>query len=133
MKREHLGGIKDIVEKFHEHPAITPERYAYRLRVSWTSDESKTIFRFLLTQADQGDLENARQRKTYEEDQEFRDEIDKTMKIAPSVGMRHGRFLERTKLVIKALEEEGFESIKRDWEKWKNRKDLFDYVVTKSV
>ena len=35
--------------------------------------------------------------------------------------------------VIEALEEEGFESIKRDWRKWKNRKDLFDHVVMKSV
>src|ERR1700722_4085635 len=35
--------------------------------------------------------------------------------------------------VIEAVEENGFVSIKRDWEKWKDRKDLFDYVVTKSV
>ena len=35
--------------------------------------------------------------------------------------------------VIKVLEEEGFESIKREWEKWKDRDDLFDYVVMKSV
>ena len=35
--------------------------------------------------------------------------------------------------VIKALEEDGFESIKRDWEKWKDRNDLFDHVVMKSV
>src|ERR1700722_6805484 len=36
--------------------------------------------------------------------------------------------------VINALEENGFESIKNDWQwKWWNRKDLFDYVVTKSV
>ena len=35
--------------------------------------------------------------------------------------------------VIEALEEDGFESIKRDWEKWRNRNDLFDYVVMKSV
>ena len=35
--------------------------------------------------------------------------------------------------VIKALEEDGFGSIKRDWEKWKDRNDLFDHVVTKSV
>ena len=35
--------------------------------------------------------------------------------------------------VIEAVEEDGFVSIKRDWEKWRNRNDLFDYVVTKSV
>lgn len=35
--------------------------------------------------------------------------------------------------VIEVIEEEGFESIKRDWRKWSDRKDLFDHVVTKSV
>ena len=35
--------------------------------------------------------------------------------------------------VIKAVEENGFERIKRDWEKWSDRKDLFDHVVMKSV
>src|ERR1700722_6428692 len=35
--------------------------------------------------------------------------------------------------VIKAVEEDGFVSIKRDWEKWQYRIDLFDHVVTKSV
>ena len=35
--------------------------------------------------------------------------------------------------VIKALEENGFVSIKRDWGKWWNRNDLFDEVVMKSV
>ena len=39
--------------------------------------------------------------------------------------------------VIEALSEsekaKGFESIKRDWEKWEDRKDLFDHVVMKSV
>ena len=35
--------------------------------------------------------------------------------------------------VIKAVEENGFESIKSDWRKWKDRNDLFDHVVMKSV
>ena len=35
--------------------------------------------------------------------------------------------------VIKAVEENGFGSIKRDWRRWENRSDLFDYVVMKSV
>ena len=36
--------------------------------------------------------------------------------------------------VIEALEEEGFESIKRDfWENWRDRNDLFDHVVTKDI
>ena len=35
--------------------------------------------------------------------------------------------------VIEAVEENGFEGIERNWMKWEYRKDLFDYVVTKSV
>ena len=35
--------------------------------------------------------------------------------------------------VIEALGEDGFEGIKNDWNKWENRKDLFDHVVMKSV
>ena len=35
--------------------------------------------------------------------------------------------------VIEVVEEEGFESIKKDWEKWEKRNDLFDYVIMKSV
>ena len=49
-------GIKDIVEEFHEHPAITSEGYAYGLIYSWENDKLNT-FPFLLSQADQGDLE----------------------------------------------------------------------------
>ena len=38
-------------------------------------------------------------------------------------------------MLLKHLNEKenGFESIKRDWGKWRDRKDLFDYVVTRSV
>ena len=37
------------------------------------------------------------------------------------------------KMSSKHLKRNGFESIKRDWRKWKDRNDLFDHVVTKSV
>ena len=36
-------GIKDIVEEFHEHPAITSEIYAYGLINSWENDKSNGI------------------------------------------------------------------------------------------
>ena len=57
-----LRGIKYIVEEFHEHPAITSERYADGLVDSWKDDKSKIVFPFLLTQADQGDLEEVKKR-----------------------------------------------------------------------
>ena len=41
--KEHERGIKDIVEKLHEHPAITSERYANGLIVSWENDKSKIV------------------------------------------------------------------------------------------
>ena len=52
-------GIKDIVEEFHEHPAITSREYANGLIDSWNNDKL-TVFPFLLAQADQGDLEEVK-------------------------------------------------------------------------
>ena len=43
---------------------------------SWKHDNSKTVFPFLLTQADQGDLEEVKKRDKYKNDQEFRKAID---------------------------------------------------------
>ena len=37
------------------------------------------------------------------------------------------------KEIIKALEENGFESIKKNWKEWKSCNDLFDHVAMKSV
>ena len=39
-------GIKYIVEEFHEHPAITSERYADGLIESWKYDKLKIHFHF---------------------------------------------------------------------------------------
>ena len=54
-------GIKDIVEEFHEHPAITSKEYADGLIGSWDNDKSSQSFTFLLAQADQSDLAEAKQ------------------------------------------------------------------------
>ena len=35
--------------------------------------------------------------------------------------------------VLEVIEEPGFESIRRDWEKWKYRTDLFDYMIMKNA
>ena len=37
------------------------------------------------------------------------------------------------KMSLTHLKRTGFVSIKRDWKKWMHRKDLIDYVITKSV
>ena len=57
-------------------------------------DKSKTVFPFLLTQADQGDLEKVKQMRKYKEDPEFRKAIDDALPKAPPAGTRHARFFE---------------------------------------
>ena len=101
------NGVKDIVEEFHEHPSITPGEYADGLIVSWNCDHSRTIFPILLSQADQGDLEEVKKRDTYKENQEFREAIDDAISKAEHAGARHDRFLnkERVKLAKEAFVE----------------------------
>ena len=101
-------GIKDIVEKFHEHPAITSREYANGLIDSWNNDKL-TVFPFLLAQADQGDLEEVKQMWEYKEDQEFRKAIDDAFPKAGPAGERHERPLNRkiTKLAMKIFSEIG--------------------------
>jgi len=107
-------GIKGIVEKFHEHPAITSKEYADGLSVSWEKDNLNITFPFLLTQADQGDLEEARRLRRYDENQTFRDDIDGAFSEAEPAGSRYRRFLvrEMVRLVKEAFDEAaGLESL----------------------
>ena len=99
-----MRGIEDIVGKFHEHPAITSWEYAEGLNLSWRFDEpKKMVFPFLVSQADQGDLGEAKKRVIYDQDPDFRKAIDDAMTTAPLAGMRRARFFERTKIAIKTL------------------------------
>jgi hypothetical protein len=88
-------GIKNIVERFHEHSAITHEEYAKGLIESWNWDKLKTALLFLLDQADQGDLESVKEDDKYKKDQEFRKAIDGAFSNAESAGARHARPAER--------------------------------------
>ena len=56
-------------------------------------DKSK-VFRFLLAQADQGDLEYAKDNHSicFKENEKFKDAIDEAMKMAPPAGTRNCRF-----------------------------------------
>jgi hypothetical protein len=98
-----LRGIQYFVEEFCHHPAITSERYADGLVQGWTGDTLNPVFSFLLSQADQGDLEEIKERGKHMEDQEFRKAIDGTMKTAPLAGTRHLRFFGRAKIAIITL------------------------------
>ena len=96
-------GIKDIVEELHEHTAITSERYANGLIKSWKNDKLNT-FPFLLSQADQGDLEKLKKYDKYKNDPEFRKAIDDAFPRAEPAGSRHARPAERAERVRLAKE-----------------------------
>ena len=96
-------GIKDIVEKFHEHPAITHEEYAKGLIYSWENDKLNT-FPFLLSQADQGDLEKVKKHEEYKKDPEFSKVIDDAFPRAEPARSRHARPAERAERVRLAKE-----------------------------
>ena len=58
-------GVKYIVEKLHEHPAITSKDYAEGLIESWRHDRSRMVFPILLARADQGDLKEVEENDKY--------------------------------------------------------------------
>ena len=55
------GGKQDIVEEYYGHPAIHSWGYAWGLYASWDHGKPNQVFRFLLKQADQGDLDKAKE------------------------------------------------------------------------
>jgi hypothetical protein len=84
-------GIKSIVEKFHEYPAITYKRYAEGLFSSWNKGKPNPVFPFLLEQADQGDLEEVKETREYWNNPDFSKAINGAMKTTPLTGMRLSR------------------------------------------
>jgi hypothetical protein len=90
-------GIKDIVERLHEHSAIASKEYADGLSVSWVHDKSD-VFRFLLDQADEEDLVEAKKTYLYDEEEEYLKAIDgatSALSNDPSRVPRHDRPAER--------------------------------------
>jgi hypothetical protein len=108
-------GIKNIVERLHEHPAITHEEYADGLVRSW-EHTSVDVFQFLLDQADKDDLVEAKKTYRYKIDEKFREAIDKAtsaLSNGPSRVPRHARPAERkAKLAMETFTEiEGLEPL----------------------
>ena len=91
-------GNRGIVELYCEHPAITSERYVSGLYWSWKDGKPNQVFQFLLEQADQGDLDKAKEPGYL---MNFYHTIDTTPKPAPCAGSRHSRFSEKIKLLKK--------------------------------
>ena len=89
------GGNQDIVELYCEHPAITSEEYADGLNESWNYGKPNQVFPFLLEQADQGDLDMAKEEYADEDYEKFRQAIDEAPKPVPPAGSRHLRLVEK--------------------------------------
>jgi hypothetical protein len=108
-------GIKNIVERLHEHSAIASKEYAKGLVCSWEYDKSD-VFQFLLDQADGDDLVEATKAELYKGNEKLREAIDKAtsaLSNGPSVVPRHARPAKReAELAMKTFSEiEGLEPL----------------------
>ena len=92
-----------MVEVYHEHPAITSREYANGLYYSWNDGKLNQVFLFLLKQADQRDLEEAKKQHGHENHPEFRQAIDKALETAPPAGSRHLRLVKKVVLEVLGL------------------------------
>ena len=97
------GDKQDIVEEYYGHPVITSEKYAGGLSDSWNNGNPHHAFPFLVKQADQGDLDMAKEELEYKAYPEFRQAIDEAFKVAPPAGSRHLCPIERAKFAIDTL------------------------------
>ena len=74
----------------------------YGLYESWNNGEPNQVFQFLLEQADQGDLDTAKEKFADENFEKFRQAIDKAPEPVPPAGSRHSRFSEKTEAIEEA-------------------------------
>ena len=89
-------GNQDIVELYCEHPRSPLRNMLLDCINSWNDGEPNQVFQFLLEQADQGDLDMAKEKYAYAERYEkFRQAIDKAPRPVPPAGSRHHRPIER--------------------------------------
>ena len=86
--KELKEAIKTLWKLYYEHPAITSEEYAYGLYASWNDGKPNQVFPFLLKQADQGDLDKAKEKYADEYYAEFRQAIDEAPKPVPPAGIK---------------------------------------------
>ena len=93
--------------KFYGHPAVTHKTYAGALESSWDDGKPDLDFHFLLSQADKGDLREARNEWSYKHRDAFRRIIDGALKNPEPAGTRHQRSIEmvRADVIRDALNE----------------------------
>ena len=91
------------MELYYEHPEITSEKYAHGLYRSWNNGKPNQVFRFLLEQADQGDLDMVKEKYADEDSTKYRQAIDEAPKPVPPAGSRHRRPIEMAQCVLEVL------------------------------
>ena len=87
--------IKTLWSCIANIPRSPPRGYADGLYESWNNGKPNQVFPFLLEQADQGDLEKAKERYADKRYEKFRQAIDKAPETVPPAGSRHRRPIER--------------------------------------
>lgn len=104
IKWAFYEGVKSdaegIVKEFHDHPVITADEYATGLNESWRSGKPTPLFRFLLSQADKGDLLGLMKAQYYKYDANFRQIVDDAIEKAAPEGTRHERGRARFAIII---------------------------------
>ena len=107
FKSGTVNGVKMSVERFHDHHAVTPEVYAQGLINSGLYSVHKSIFDFLLKEADQNDLNAVKGNRRYNKSpEEFRKAIEDASITAKSGGTRSTLPIQRAKLVMVIFEED---------------------------
>ena len=78
------------VERFFDHPAVTPDVYANGLILSGNDNAQDPIFKWLLAEADRADLQAVQSKEYYEYlSTEFRAAIEQALLTANPEGSRH--------------------------------------------
>ena len=92
---------KSIVERFHDHPAVTSEDYAQGLIDSGYGSTQDPILISLLGEADQDDLIAVKKHDRYKNrPDEFKKAIDKALLTAKPGGTRSALPIQRAELVM---------------------------------
>jgi len=97
-------GNKSIVERFHDHPAVTGEAYRVGLFRSGEKSSRNPIFIFLLGEANQGDLNAVKKDEDYEDmSDDFQEAIEDALLTAKPGETRSTLPIKGAKLVMKTF------------------------------
>jgi len=97
---------KSIVERFHDHAAVTSKDYAWGLINSENNSSTQDpVFIFLLGEADQDDLNAVKENWSYEDaSDEFKEAIENALLIAKPGETRRTLPFQRAELAMKTFQ-----------------------------